>query len=107
MQFNVVRKEVEGVVFDKLRVDSDNHFEAVIVKNELANLTVTLQRLFGSPAWPSQKRLLPRIQKIIKSFGGIRPGQALYFWSQGKDTIFAMLWPWEDGYHTTVKIIRE
>jgi len=107
MQFNLVRKEVGGVVFDKLRVDSDNYFEAVIVKNELANLTVILQRLFGLPAWPSRKLLLPQIQKIIKNFGGIRPGQALYFWSQGKDTIFAMLWPWEDGDHTTVKIIRK
>ena len=105
MQFNEIRKELEGVVFDNLRIDRHDYFEAVIVKNELAKLTASLERLFGSPAWSSQNRLLLQAQEIIKDFGGIRPGQTLYFWSQGKDTVFAMLWPWEDGYHTTVKII--
>jgi len=107
MQFSVIRKELEGVIFDNLRIDKHNYFEAVIVKNELAKLTASLERLFGSPAWPSQNRLLLQVQEIIKDFGGIRPEQTLYFWSQGKDTVFAMLWPWEDGYHTTVKIIRK
>lgn len=107
MQFNEIRKELEDVVFDNLRIDRHNYFEAVIVKNELAKLTASIERLFGSPAWPSQSRLLLQVQEIIKDFGGIRSGQTFYFWSQGKDTIFTMLWPWEDGYHTTVKIIRK
>jgi len=107
MQFNEIKKELEGAVFDNLRIDNDNYFEAVIVKDELAKLTVSLERIFGSPAWPSKNQLVPRAQEIIKDFGGIRPGQTLYFWSQGKDIIFAMLWPWGDGYHTTVKIIRK
>jgi len=105
MQFNEIRKELEGVVFDNLRIDDHNYFEAVVVTNELAKLTASLRRLFGSPAWPSKNRLLLQTQEITKDFGGIRPGQTLYFWSQGKDTVFAMLWPWEDGYRTTVKII--
>jgi len=44
---------------------------------------------------------------MIEEFGGIRPGQTLYFWNEGKDAVFAMLWPWQDGYHTTVKIGRK
>lgn len=107
MQFNEIRKELEGVVFDNLRIDSHNYFEAVIVNTELAKLAASLERFFGSPAWSSQNRFLLKAQEIIKDFGGIRPGQTLYFWHQGKDTIFAMLWPWEDKYHTTVKIIRK
>ena len=107
MQFNEIRKELEGVVFDELRIDSHNYFEAVVVNTELAKLTVRLQRVFGSPAWPSQNRLPPLAQEIIKDFGGIRPGQTLYFWNQGKDAIFAMLWPWQDGMRTTVKIIHQ
>jgi len=59
----------------------------------------------GLPAYPSNDRLSPQIEKTIKEFGGVMSGQTLYFWSQGKDTVFAMLWPWEDGYRTTVKII--
>jgi len=102
MQFNEIRKEVDGVVFDTLRTDSDNYFEAVIVKDELAKLTARLERFFGPPVRPSGK-----VQEVINGFGGIKPGQALYFWAQGKDTIFAMLWPWQDGWHTTVKIIQK
>lgn len=107
MQFDEIRKELEGVVFDNLRIDGHNYFEAVIVKNELAKLTASLQRLFGSPAWPSKNRLLLQAQEITKDFGGIKPGQSLYFWNEGKDAIFAMLWPWQDGLHITVKIIQK
>jgi hypothetical protein len=107
MQFDEIRKELEGVVFDNLRIDDHNYFEAVIVKNELAKLTASLQRLFGSPVQPSDKRLSLQIQEMIKEFGGIRPDQSLYFWNEGKDAIFAMLWPWQDGLRITVKIIQK
>ncbi len=105
MQFNEIRKELEGVVFDNLRIDDHNYFEAVVVTNELAKLMASLRRLFGSPVWPSKNRLLIQAQEITKAFGGIRPGQTLYSWSQGKDAVFTMLWPWKDGHRTTVKII--
>ena len=107
MQFNEIRKELEGIVFDMLRIDSDKYFEAVIVKNELTKLTTRLERLFGSPVWPSENSLSSEMQETINVFGGIKPGQTLYFWNQGKDTIFAMLWPWQNGLRTTVKIIQK
>jgi len=107
MQFNEVRKELEGVVFDMLRIDSDNYFEVVIVRNELAKLTARLERLFGSPLQPCDKRLSLQVQEMIKEFGGIRPYQSLYFWKEEKYAVFAMLWPWQDGCHTTVKIIQK
>ncbi len=102
MQFNEVRKELEGIVFDKLRIDSQDYFEAVIVKSELAKLNARLQILFGSPEPPSRK-----VQDILKDFGGIWPGQTLYLFNEGKDAIFAMLWPWQDGEHITVKIAED
>lgn len=104
MQFKEARKGLEGIVFDKLRIDSGNYFEAVIVKDELAKLTASLEKIFGSPAWPCKSRLLAQAEGIIKNFGGVRTGQTLYFWTEGKDTVFAMLWPWQDGYYITVKI---
>ena len=107
MQFNEIRKELESVIFDTLRADSDNYFEAVIVKDELVKLTEILERFFGSTAWPSQNKLSSQIEDAISSFGGIAAGQALYFWNQGSDTVFAMLWPWQDKRHVTVKIIQE
>ncbi len=106
MKLDEIRKELEGVVFAELRTDANNDFAAVILNNELAKLTASLERIFGTPAWPSRNRLLPGVREIINGFGGIRPGQTLYFWQHGKDTALAMLWPWQDGERTTLKIIK-
>lgn len=107
MRFSEIRKGLEGVVFNTLRADTDNYFEGVLIKEELVKLTGILDKFFGAPALPSHNKLSPQIQKIIDSFGGVMSGQALYFWNQGNDAIFAMLWPWQDGLHTTVKIVQK
>lgn len=107
MQFSEIRKELGAVVFNTLRADTDNYFEGVVVKEELVKLAGILEKFFGSPALPSNNKLSPQIQEAIDSFGGIMSGQTLYFWNQGNDAIFAMLWPWQDGNHTTVKIVQK
>jgi hypothetical protein len=107
MQFSQIKEGLKDVSFDALRTDCDNYFEAVILKEELTKLTERLANLFGSPAWPSKNRLSFRIQEAIKGFGGIMPGQTLYSLEQGSDAVFAMLWPWQDGKHTTIKIIKK
>jgi hypothetical protein len=107
MEFNEIKKEVKGVGFETLRTDSDNFLEAVVIKEELDRLNDRLKAFFGEPAWPSKDKLSFQAQETIKGFGGIMPGQTLYFKSEGRDSTFAMLWPWQDGKHTTVKIVRK
>ena len=106
MPFEQLRSELKGVNFDTLRLDCDNRFEAVIVKDELQKLVSRLELFFGSPAWPSQNRLSFQARQLIEGFGGIMQGQTLYLRDAGKDTVFAMLWPWQDGLHTTVKVVK-
>jgi hypothetical protein len=107
MEFSEIKEEVRTVGFETLRTDCDNYFEGVVVKNELANLNGRLGKMLGEPAWPSKNRLSYQMQESVKAFGGIMPGQTLYFKSEGPDAVFAMLWPWQDGMHTTVKIIQK
>ena len=107
MQFSEIKKEVKSFDFEVLRLDSDNYFEGVVIKGELSKLNERLQKLLGAPAWPSKNRLPYQMQEAVKAFGGIMPGQTLYFKSEGRDAIFAMLWPWQDGMRTTVKIIQK
>ncbi len=107
MQFSEVREEVKSLEFEALRTDCDNYFEGVVVKEELTKLSERLQKFFGLPAWPSKSRLSYQMEETVKAFGGIMPGQTLYFKNDGNDTIFAMLWPWQDGVRTTVKIIQK
>lgn len=107
MQFEELKKEVKNFSFDALRMDCDNYFEGVILKDELNKLIARLDSFFGAPAWPSKDRLSFQAQEVIKGYGGIMSGQILYFWNQGKDTVAAMLWPWQDGQRTTLKIIQK
>jgi hypothetical protein len=107
MEFNEIKDNVKLLDFEALRTDCDNYFEGVIVKDELQKLNERLKQFFGDPAWPSKSRLSFNMQEVINGFGGIMPGQTLYFRSEGSESIFAMLWPWQDGIRTTVKIIQK
>lgn len=107
MEFAELKNEVKSIPLDTLRLDCDNNFEAVILKEELEKLINRLEKFFGSPAFPSKERLSFQVRQIIDGFGGVLPGQTVYFWNRGKEIIFTLLWPWKDGRHTTVKIIKK
>ncbi|MDD4939602.1 MAG: hypothetical protein PHE18_06065 [Candidatus Omnitrophica bacterium] len=99
-----IKRELEGVFFDELRADRADYFEAVVLRAELPKLTSGLEKIFGLPAWPSKAQLPAFVEQELQRFGGIRAGQTLYLLNDGDDTFFAMLWPWQDGWRTTLKI---
>lgn len=107
MDFQEIKTAVNGIKLDTLRLDSDNHFEAVIAKDELTKLVTLLEGFFGPPAFPSKVKLSASVRQNIDALGGIMSGQTLYYSSEGDVAIFAMLWPWSDGQRTTVKIFRK
>jgi hypothetical protein len=107
MEFTEVKKEIKNVVFDTLRIESDNYFEAVILKDELSQLMERLNKVFGVPVWPSSKnRLSMQIEESVRNYGGVIGNQTLYYSNQAGQTLFAMLWPWKDGERTTVKLVK-
>ncbi len=106
MGFCEVKEEVKVLNFDERRTDCDNYFEGVIAKDSLTQLGFILERLLGEPVWPSRSRLPFHVEEAIRNYGGVLGGQTLYFWTQGQDSVFAMLWPWKDGRHVTVKIAK-
>ncbi|MCU0666867.1 MAG: hypothetical protein MUF05_07230 [Candidatus Omnitrophica bacterium] len=106
MEFQKIREEIKCVNLDCLRCDCDNLFEAVVVKEKLNDVVGRLQNLFGMPVWPSNEHLPLVVERMIQGYGGIMPGQTLYFSRKSDFPIFAMLWPWQDGEHTTVKIAQ-
>lgn len=107
MQFTELIKELKEIKFEELRKDSENFFEAVVIKQDLMKLTKILEKFFGIPAWPSKDKISSQVQDTIKDFGGIMPNQTLYFSGGNEGVAFAMLWPWQDGIHTTIKIIQK
>ncbi|MGB4520435.1 MAG: hypothetical protein WBI28_00665 [Candidatus Omnitrophota bacterium] len=107
MEFDELREQIKVINLDNLRLDCDNHFEAVISRSGLDKLIERLERFFGSAVWPSKNRLSVKMQEAVNGFGGIMVGQTLYFRNDGNDIVFAMLWPWQDGQRTTLKIIKK
>ncbi|MCX5695062.1 MAG: hypothetical protein NTW18_00140 [Candidatus Omnitrophica bacterium] len=104
MEFKRIRDEVKSLSPETLRSDNSDYFEAVFIKGELVKLNARLTNFFGEPAWPSKDKLTSQMDEAIKDFGGIQGGQTLYFKGVGINSLFAMLWPWQDGVHTTIKI---
>lgn len=44
--------------------------------------------------------------RLTDEYGGINVGQTLFKKDFESFTVLAMLWPWSDGAHTTLKLIR-
>lgn len=107
MAFSVIREVLKSLDLESVRIDCDNYIEAVVVKDEMRKLNMRLKKFFGAPAWPSKNRLTYHVQETINGFGGLMPGQVLYFKGDADGNIFAMLWPWQDGAHTTIKVIQK
>ena len=107
MQFKQIIEEMKGVEFDLVRVESDYYFEAVILLDKLPVLTERLQKVFGGPLCPPAVKLPKDVEEVVEDFGGIRGEQALYFKKDKEYSFFAMLWPWSDEYHFTVKLGRK
>ncbi|MDD4980907.1 MAG: hypothetical protein PHC54_06560 [Candidatus Omnitrophica bacterium] len=103
MDFKEARKEINSINFDTLRTDDKDYLEAVLVKEEIDKLKERLKKIFGDP----QAEISPKMEDTVKGFGGIMRGQTLYFWNEGQSALFAMLWPWQDGSHTTLKMGRK
>ena len=107
MDFEKIKGELKQVNIEELRLDHDNYFEAVIIKEELDKLKGLLESFFGMPAFPSKNGLTQEMRQATSDAGGIMAGQTLYYSDRDADVIFAMLWPWKDGRHITVKIIKK
>ena len=106
MDFKQIKNAVREIKFEELRTDKDTSFEAVVNKDQLDKLIALLESFFGAPAFPSANTLSSQARQAIDAFGGIMPGQTLYYWNQNNEIIFAMLWPWGNGLYTTIKIIK-
>lgn len=106
MDFEEIRGAVKEINSDALRADDAVYFEAVLLIDDTPKLTLALEHFFGKAVFPAKNSLSFTISRDIDGFGGIMPGQTLYYRSKGGEIIFAMLWPWKDDRHVTVKIIK-
>jgi len=104
MQFLDLRSEVKKIGFKVIRLDQDRYFEGFLAADQLPHLVSALEKFFGPPAVPGSKELSEQAREIAAEFGGIWSGQTFYFHSHENRAFFAMLWPWADKEHITLKL---
>ncbi|MBU1999372.1 MAG: hypothetical protein KKE64_07780 [Candidatus Omnitrophica bacterium] len=93
-------KEIECV---ELRKDTaGKYYEAVFLQSKIPSIMQTLESSLGKPI--PRANFTPLIEKTISEYGGVGDGQTLYFLKQDKEILFAMLWPWQSGQFTTIKL---
>ena len=105
MEFTALKNEVKSLKLEELRKESETYFEVVILKATLEAIEKSLLKFLGSPVGQSQNQISAAMRKAVDEFGGVMSEQTLYFAENDCGVVFAMLWPWQDGNHITVKII--
>jgi hypothetical protein len=99
-------REVRALSFEQVRTDTDEFLEAVITVDRLDSLNDILLRFFGQAVKPAGIRPSRELLSYTVSYGGIRQDQTLFYVESEENLQFAMLWPWSDGDHVTVKVIK-
>ncbi|MFA5100258.1 MAG: hypothetical protein WC547_05200 [Candidatus Omnitrophota bacterium] len=101
--FSDVKSQVKAIGFETLRTESDTYFEVVFLKAKLAEYSTVLNGVFGRISWPSDSPISAEVKAAIAQYGSVMAGQTLYAMQEGNHIMFAMLWPWGDREHITLK----
>lgn len=104
MQFEELRAKVKKIGFEAVRFDKEEFFEGFITIDKLPNLVSVLEAFLGPPAISSSQEVSAEAQKVANEFGGVWKGQTFYFQRKETRAMFAMLWPWADKAHVTLKL---
>ncbi len=105
-KFTDLKAKAAAVGFSENRQDTADYFEAVFLSANLAAFTGVFEGVFGKALYPSDAPIPPAVKKAIDSRGGIMGKQTLYACVDGNELLYAMLWPWSDGAHITLKSAR-
>ncbi len=91
-------------IYEK-REETDAYFEIVFYTKDLNIWEETLSSFFGAPVKPTGLKPTRDDAGITKNYGGLQANQTLYKNESKTGTVIAMLWPWQDKTHITLKIV--
>jgi len=106
MTFVELVGQLKKFPFDEIRKEADGYFEFVVSVKHLMTLYPLFETYYGVPFKPAGIAPTSKAQDVTKNYGGIQTQQTLYYASRGTISDCAMIWPWNDGNHATVKMAR-
>ena len=104
MLFPDIKTQIKSIGFQMLRTENDAYFEVVFLKPKLEEYVSALSGIFGKISWPSDTPIAADVKAVIAQYGSVMAGQTLYAMQEGEHVLFAMLWPWGDREHITLKM---
>jgi hypothetical protein len=103
---NDILEKGKHLKVDEKRSMREDYAEFVIFVQDLEEWDKVLSGLLGTAVKPIGKKPTPEEQTMTDEYGGIQRDQLLYFQANGDTCLLAMLWPWRDKVHITVKVAR-
>ena len=105
MTFEDLIKRCRALEIAEERQLSEEYGEFVIYNEHITEWYKMFDEILGKPqkslgAKPTKADLL-----LTEKYGGVYENQVLYKKDFNEGTLLAMLWPWGDGEHITLKII--
>ncbi len=100
----IIEKGHNLKVFQQRRV-ADSYAEIVVNSGEIMKWHELFTGVFGPASSPAGVDASPEDMQLTREFGGISEEQTLYKKDFGSGYVIAMLWPWQNGEHITIKVI--
>jgi hypothetical protein len=92
-------------IFEKRRV-SDAYSEIVFCNKDNDKWNKLFEDIFGFPAKSAGVKPTEEHLSLTKDYGGIHANQTLFKKIFDDSLVIAMLWPWQDDTHTTLKMFH-
>jgi hypothetical protein len=89
---------------DEERCKSDKYSELVFYKKDIDEWYKIFADVLGPEVKPAGEKPKREHLHLTKDYGGIWAGQTLFRKEFEDGTVIAMIWPWEDGIHATLKM---
>ncbi len=106
MTYLELLNNIKEISYAEIREDSENYLEAVFTNDKEKQISDTLSSFFQTPYKPAGQDPSKEALEQTTEWGGIRKDQTLYLREQEGLLYCAMLWPWSDQEHTTLKIAQ-
>ena len=104
MKLEDLNKKYSALAIYEERKRTPEYEELVFYKNEMKEWDRVLSEALGQAVKPAGKRPSAADAATAEAFGGIRADQVLYVRELEDAKIVAMIWPWSDGTHATLKV---
>ena len=106
MDFNDLIQRAKTIPIDQMRREEGGYFECVLTRENIDLLSPILETFFGPPFKPAGDKPSAKASDYTKNFGGIMVQQTLYYAEKDGVAHCAMLWPWNNGLHVTLKMAK-